>query len=100
MTNNPRSAAMSKYLAQAKAELAARITADAAGVPHFDSVAAISDPELTPFMRAMRLAGCEPVMKHGNLAEASECPHCRRGQTRHRFTRNQQEVICCAYCDN
>ena len=49
MIGNPRPAAMAAFLAQAKTELAERIAAEtAAGTPHFDSTAAISDPVADP----------------------------------------------------
>jgi len=81
--------------------LAASIQAEQeAGVAHFDSTAAVSDPQITPFLDAMRRAGWAPVEKQGLLVEALGCPHCRRGNSRYAFSKGDAVVRCCAYCNN
>ena len=98
---NPRREAMAQHFEAAKAALAATIQAEReAGVAHLDSTASVSDPQITPFFYAMRRAGWIPSAKHGVLIEAKECPHCRRGKSRYVFTKLDETVRSCVYCNN
>jgi hypothetical protein len=101
VVKNPRREAMAQHFEAAKASLAATIGAERnAGVAHFDSTASVSDPQITPFLDAMRRAGWVPRAKQGLLVDALECPHCRRGKSRYAFSKYGIAVRCCAYCDN
>jgi hypothetical protein len=101
LIENPRAQVLVDHLQAAHAELARRMQVEAdAGVPHFDSVAAVSDSSITPFLNAMTAGGWIPTAKNGLLVSALTCEHCRRGASRFALEKDGVEVRCCVYCNN
>ena len=68
------------------------------GVPHFDSRRAVTDPVITPFVRAMVAEGYEiKKTPHGGCDLLERCPSCN-GSYRFTFIKSAQEIKLCAHC--
>lgn len=67
-------------------------------VPHFDSRRAITDPVITPFVRAMRAEGYEvKKTRTGGCDHLERCPFCN-GSYRYVFLKEGRELKLCAHC--
>lgn len=98
----PRAEALAKHLSGAQVTLAKVTQAELeAGLPYFDRTEAVSDPDITPFLNAMRADGWFPKLaKSGCLAETQPCKPCSQQGSRFAFLKAGSELRCCVYCDN
>lgn len=69
----------------------------AEGVPHYDSLAAITDPILTPFVRSLRSDGYVIKSTRGGCIVTGTCPTCR---SRELYTIKKEgiQLEICPYC--
>lgn len=82
---------------EAQALAAVIANEQAAGVEHFNSTAAVSDPFITPFFRAVKREGYSQVLK-GSCMELKPCERCRK-HSAGVYTRDGNTVLLCPLCD-
>lgn len=65
------------------------------------SAAAITDPIITPFVKAKVAAGYQIKKRNaaGNCDHLEECPSCRN-RYRYTFIKDGVETKCCPHCGN
>ena len=83
-----------------EAKLLAKGIADecAAGVEHFDSMAAVTDPFQTPFFRAVKREGFTVVKRRGGCVDLLTCSRCR-SYSAMLHTRGDEKIWLCPACD-
>lgn len=69
----------------------------ATGVPYYDSLAAITDPILTPFVRSLRSDGYVIKSTKGGCIVTGTCPTCRSREL-YTISKTGIQVEICPYC--
>ncbi|MGF6604614.1 hypothetical protein P3T23_009370 [Paraburkholderia sp. GAS448] len=85
-------------LQRERSTLAAVVQAEeAAGLPHFERRAAITDPVITPFVRALVSDGFEIKKDRGDCDALGTCPVCR-GRYLYTAIKDGIELQLCPHC--
>lgn len=80
------------------ARLAEAILAEQAmGIPYYDSLAAITDPILTPFAQALRSEGYAIKTSRGGCIVTGTCPNCRSREL-YTIEKASIQMDICPYC--